>query len=321
MTPSNSFPVYSLQFWRDYFIQMRPYLLFISGIAGASGMAISANETTPQWKLVFAFVPFFLGYGFGQALTDCFQTDTDKLSAPYRPLSKGTISIRAVLFVSLTGLTLSGILLLLLHPLSLWLCLLSVFGLATYSYIKKNFSLAGPFYNAWIVALLPIMGYFTSLPAAVKTANTALYLSAALSFFSYANFVLMGYLKDIEADRATGYKTFPVIFGWNKTIFFGDILALITLSLFWIPGSKNNYELIFGIGGSAAIVFGQIYAHLSKQKDEKGALFPILSTVRCFILLHLAKVTQFQPEWWMYAALFYILFEITLYMRPSRYQV
>ena len=35
----------------------------------------------------------------------------------------------------------------------------------------------------------------------------------AATFFGYANFVLAGYFKDIEADRATGYRTFPVVFG------------------------------------------------------------------------------------------------------------
>ena len=34
-----------------------------------------------------AFVASFLAYGFGQALTDWFRRDTDRLSAPYRPLS------------------------------------------------------------------------------------------------------------------------------------------------------------------------------------------------------------------------------------------
>jgi hypothetical protein len=30
-----------------------------------------------------AFFPFLLSYGLGQALTDCFQMDTDRISSPY----------------------------------------------------------------------------------------------------------------------------------------------------------------------------------------------------------------------------------------------
>ena len=37
-------------------------------------------------------------------------------------------------------------------------------------------------------------------------------------FCSYAVFVLLGYLKDVEADRATGYVTLPVRFGRRATV-------------------------------------------------------------------------------------------------------
>ena len=90
--PTITAPVFSFSFWKAYIVQMRPYLFFVSGIAGATGIAMAKEPGTPLWKMVLAFIPFFLGYGFGQALTDCFQTDTDKLSAPYRPLSKGILS-------------------------------------------------------------------------------------------------------------------------------------------------------------------------------------------------------------------------------------
>src|SRR5829696_2734779 len=139
---SSILPFSVFGFWKAYFVQMRPYLLYISGIAGLSGMAMGTNAGTSLWKML-AFIPFFLGYGFGQALTDCFQTDTDKLSAPYRPLSRGVISIRAVLIVSAIGLLASGFLFYSFHPVCFWLTLLAVFGLSTYSYVKKHFGIAG----------------------------------------------------------------------------------------------------------------------------------------------------------------------------------
>ena len=315
------YPVYSPQFWKAYFTQMRPYLLFVSGIAGAMGIAMSQNAAQSGWKCYVAFTLFFFGYGLGQALTDCFQTDTDKISAPYRPLSKEIISIPSVLSVSILGLLSSGILFYMLHPLTFWLCLLAVFGLATYSYIKKNYWFGGPFYNAWIVALLPVMGYFACLDTSVTKFPTQLYPCIAISFFSYANFVLIGYLKDIEADQATNYKTFPVIFGWNKTMLLGDIFALIAVTLYWWLPSKNNWELTFGLTGTVIIIAGQIYGHLTANRNEKGALIPIVSTVRGFILLHSALVLHFQPNWWMAVIVYYALFEWAMNKRPSKYQV
>ena len=170
-------------FWKYYVVHMRPYLLFVSGIAGAAGIAM--GKTTPgiSKRAIIAFIIFFLGYGFGQALTDCFQTDTDRLSAPYRPLSKGIILVPEVLTVSAMGLLVSGILLWLLHPISCLLSVLAVFGLATYSYIKKHFWAAGPFYNSWIVALLPLMGYFAASTHAPTAGPPLFYPYVPVTFF------------------------------------------------------------------------------------------------------------------------------------------
>jgi len=321
MIVKSQYSALSVSFWTAYIIQMRPYLLFISGIAGLVGISLSATEATPGFKVIAAFIPFFLGYGFGQALTDCFQTDTDKISAPYRPLSKGIISIQSVIRVSLIGLLLSGIVLFLLHPVSLLLCLLSVFGLATYSYIKRHYWYAGPFYNAWIVMLLPVMGYYTALGSWDFHLPLHLIGVMAITFLSYTSFVLIGYLKDIEADRATHYKTFPVLFGWQLTVQAGHIIALLTLIIFWRTFDVSSQGLVFAILGSLVLIIGQVKADYSKYQDEKDALIPILSTVRSFILLHIAIALSYQPQWWIPLLMFYLCFEITLYFRPSRYQV
>ena len=110
-----------IQFWYNYLIQMRPYLLFVSGAAGLSGLAAGLVKfpETPMLHLYLAFPAFFLAYGFGQALTDCFQMDTDRLSAPERPLSKGLISPRHVLFTSVVGLIASAGILIWLNLMNL----------------------------------------------------------------------------------------------------------------------------------------------------------------------------------------------------------
>ncbi|HEU5147061.1 MAG TPA: UbiA family prenyltransferase [Chryseosolibacter sp.] len=317
MERSITFAVYTQAFWKAYAVQMRPYLLFVSGAAGMLGVAVTTHDGTPIWKPVLAFIPFFLGYGFGQSFTDCFQTDTDKISAPYRPLSQGIITIRSVMTTGIVGLLMCAFVLLLLNPLNVWLCVMSVFGLATYSYVKRNLWFAGPFYNAWIVALLPLMGM---LSAGGKVTMPLLQY-AAITFFSYANFVLIGYLKDIEADRATGYKTFPVVFGWKRTVFAGDILAFITVFLFWQSEIEGTASWICGLAASVVIVTGLTRAHMTASQNEIGALTPILSTVRSFVLFHLALILTWQPDWFLAAALFYFLFEIALYLRPARYQI
>lgn len=317
------------QFWQAYWITMRPYLLFVSGVAGMAGFALGAPNTAAA---LAAFPAFFFAYGFGQALTDCFQTDTDALSSPYRPLVRGIIRKGQVLAVSLAGLLACCLILAWLNPLNLLPGALSVFGLATYTFFKRRWW-AGPFYNAWIVALLPVMGYmaaagYPAMPQSIfaTAAGSALVLSV---FFSYANFVLMGYFKDISADRASGYHTFVVRVGWRPAAWFSDLFALISLGagaaviLRALPEAQPTAAywpaLLTFCAAAGTFIAAQWGIH--HTRDEKAAHRPIANVVRGFLLLHLAAILAFQPGWWWAGLAFYGAFELTLRRRPEKGQV
>src|ERR1039457_3497306 len=120
----------SVGWFSAYWITMRPYLLFVSGAAGLVGVALSPGHTLVH-QLV-AFAPLFFAYGLGQAVTDTFQTDTDSISAPYRPLVRGDISIRSVRWLSIFGLVISAGLLCLMSAWVLLPASLAVAGLLVY---------------------------------------------------------------------------------------------------------------------------------------------------------------------------------------------
>lgn len=314
-------PIHSFRFWKAYLIHMRPYLLFVSGVAGLSGIAVAPISSMSGVWILLCFLPLFLSYGFGQALTDCFQVDTDRLSAPYRPLSQGIVSTSSIGAVSLLGLLTGVGLLVFLNRWNLLFGAMAILGLATYTFFKKRFWFAGPFYNAWIVALLPLIGYLSMIRFGLPEQYSVIFPLMALSFFAYTNFVLMGYLKDIRADRETGYQTFPVVFGWNSTVWVGDFLVL--LSAGWgaaLTFSGGWSKVVWGLATVIAVA-GQLYAHLTSEKTETNAAGPIAATVRSFILWHLAVILEFRQEWWPYLVLFYLLFELALWRRPSQAQV
>ena len=313
---------YHLRFWTSFWIHMRPYLLFVSGVAGFAGIALGAQSSPCGTGCFVGMVAFFFAYGFGQALTDCFQTDTDKLSAPYRPLSQGIVSPKEVGIIAFSGLILLGIVIVWLNINNLIFCILSIAGLATYTYVKKHVWWGGPFYNAWIVALLPIMGFLVATGSGIGGLWASHLLALMLlTFFSYANFVLMGYLKDITADKETGYKTFPVVFGWDATTWVGDVFVVLSSGLTLVLVAESYLALGIASLGILIAVAGQLYAHLTKQKNEKNATFPISATVRSFILWHLAVGVAFQPQWIGFAGVFYLLFEVVLKFRPMREQI
>jgi len=317
------FPVYSMRFWKAYLIHMRVYLLFVSGICGLAGMAIVSNLNIDIKTFLMTFLPLFFAYGFGQALTDCFQIDTDSISAPYRPLCRKEVSPLSVGLISVFGLSILVSSLIYVNFYNLIWGALSIIGLASYTYFKKNYWIAGPFYNGWIVMLLPVMGYMSASGAGFKELNTnELLLLLMLTLFSYANFVLIGYLKDISADRATSYKTFPVVFGWDKTIFAGDLFVILSvLSCFMLIRSNEPISFSVFILATIIALSGQFIGHFTKQKIEKNAAFPISSTVRSLILWHIAVVIHYQPNWLWFSLVYYLCFELALYLRPEKDQI
>ena len=92
-------PVVSLGFARGYAVTIRPYLCFVSGATGLAGLALTTTGSTITLAILASV--FFAAYGFGQALTDVTQLDTDAISAPYRPMVRGQIRPRDVFLVSL----------------------------------------------------------------------------------------------------------------------------------------------------------------------------------------------------------------------------
>ena len=318
--------LFSFDFLRYYWITMRPYLLFVSGITGIVGLSFAPSLST--YASAILFLTCFLSYGFGQALTDCFQIDTDSLSSPYRPLTQGVINKKDVLTVSLIGLCLIGIILTAYALINLFLAAFATFGLATYTYFKKRWW-AGPFYNAWIVSLLCLIACIAGSGDVKIVLDTEFYLVLLVVFFGYANFVLTGYFKDISADLKTGYNTLPVVFGLKISKLISDIFAAITIILcgivlYQIHFSNsaiftNNYSLILYISGCAVSVLSQ--ARLHKVQIETEAHRAISLVVHTYILLLASIAVAQKPTWSLFLSLFYLGFIATMKFRPMKAQI
>ena len=315
-------------FWKRYWITMRPYLLFISGIAGLSGLALIPN---PNILIVaLAFIPLFLSYGLGQALTDVFQTDTDAISSPYRPLVRGEIMGKDVLIISVGTLVGGVAFLAFINPVILIFGLLAVFGLYSYTYFKRRWW-GGPPWNSWIVALLPLIGRLVDPSFHVTTEflhftpQARILLFTMLSaFFAYANFVVMGYFKDVSADMATGYETVQVKFGWKAGIIYSDIvsvLAMVFILLAILMARGMGLLLGFLLYAIAAGVNIRAQWRIRGIRDEKMTYGPIADTVRAFILYASAIVVAYKPIWIVFIVLYYLAYEYTIYRRPERSQI
>lgn len=319
--------VSSPAFWKAFWLTMRPHLIFVSGAAGLVGLSFIENARIE--RVVLGFIPLFFSYGLGQALTDCFQTDTDAFSSPYRPLIKGIISRNQVISVSLACLTLAVSILTYLNPVILVFGVMAVLGLVAYTRFKRRWW-GGPPWNSWIVALLPVMGRLVDGESRIKTIislrgqpSASFFLAVLAIFFAYANFVVIGYFKDISADRKTGYLTFPVVFGWKPAAVYSDITALAAASFaaltLYSIGKPNIFALIIFIIAVAVNVHAQVRIH--HLRDENKAYGPIANVVRAFILYGASIVVTLKAEWIIFLAVFYLFFEIALKNRPEKRQV
>ena len=316
-------------FARAYAVTMRPYLLFVSGATGLAGLAL-----VPGVELATVFpagIVFFLSYGFGQALTDCFQLDTDSLSAPYRPMVQGVLDRRDVLLVSLLGLLVCGGVVVALHPMNALLAGLAVIGLATYTWFKRRWW-AGPIWNAAVVALLFLMGYAAGVGGSGDAPRFGLGLLGSLIavFFGYANFVLTGYLKDTTADRATGYRTLPVVFGLVPTRLASDGCALLVLGGVVLAAqdilrtaTRTSGAMVLGgallVAGAGAAGLGQL--RLRRVYSERNAFAAIVPVVHAYVLLLSGLAALAQPVWAIPLAGLYAAFVVVLRRRPMREQV
>ena len=318
------YSLWSLGFWKAYVVLMRPYLLFVSGVTGVAGLALVPEG--PGLRLAILVPVFFGTYGFGQALTDCFQMDTDALSSPYRPLVRGTVRRSDVLGVSLAGLVASGIVLGLYDLMTLPLAALCIAGLATYTPFKRRWW-AGPFYNAWIVAGLFAIAYLAGGGALTGLVRPAVAWTAGAVFFGYANFVLVGYYKDVTADRATGYETLPVRYGLRRAAFASDGFALATVAcaapaLLAAPlpaGLAATGALALAGGGVGAVLLAQYRLH--RVTDERDAHRAIAPVVHAYLLLLAALAAAHQPTWTIPLALGYGAFVLVLHRRPMQTQI
>jgi 4-hydroxybenzoate polyprenyltransferase/geranylgeranylglycerol-phosphate geranylgeranyltransferase len=186
--------------------------------------------------------------------------------------------------------------------------------------MKRRFW-AGPPWNAAIVATLPILGALADdrhEAAAIVHAAPIGWL-VATAFFAYATFVLLGYLKDVDADRAAGYTTLPVRFGRAATIAVSLGCAIVAIG--------TSLPLVAGGGAAAALwtasAAALVVAHAQAWKvtADRDAHAAIVTGLRGYVALHVAIAIALRPPFLPVGIGVLGAFELLLARRPCKEQV
>jgi isopropylmalate/homocitrate/citramalate synthase/4-hydroxybenzoate polyprenyltransferase len=186
----------------------RPYTTCYVGLVGLAG----AGLTDPHAGLPREFAAWLiptLGWLAGLYGGDYFDRELDAMAKPYRPIPSGRLPARLALWLMIVAAAAGAVLGLLLQPRTvLWAAAALGCGLA-YSMVLKAHGLLGNVARGAMTSCAVLFG--GSLVAGWPAWRL---VPIALAFCAHdAGSNIVGTLRDLEGDRAGGYRTLPVRHG------------------------------------------------------------------------------------------------------------
>jgi geranylgeranylglycerol-phosphate geranylgeranyltransferase len=159
-------------------------------------------------------------------------------------LPSGEISVWAALVYMLAIYFLGIYTLFNLSELAIEIALVIVLPtLVLYTPIFKRIPLVG---NMAVAVVLGLVFLFSE--AAFTGVVSTMWIPAGLAFGLTLIRELIKDIEDIEGDKLDGARTFPVVFGVDKTLYLVYLLIITLCVLCWIPYFDNIYGNIYAIG-------------------------------------------------------------------------
>jgi geranylgeranylglycerol-phosphate geranylgeranyltransferase len=221
---------------------LRPINLIFSALSViiTAHLTDSLHQTIIIINAVVVVVSFA---GASNILNDIFDINIDKKNQPYRPLPSGKISIWNAL-VYMLAIYFFGIYALFnLSELAIEIALLIVLPiLILYTPVFKRIPLIG---NIAVAAVLGMVFIFSE--AAFTNTVSMVWIPAWLAFGLTFIRELIKDMEDVQGDYLNGAKTFPVVFGVDKSLYLAYLLIITFCILWWIPYYNNLYGNIYAI--------------------------------------------------------------------------
>ena len=185
----------------------RPYTTCYPALLGMAG-ALVAGGRTPEGLVVAALAPT-LGWLAGHYLGDYFDRHLDAIAKPQRPIPSGRLSPVAALVCGVGCAVASLVATTVVNWRTVPVVGLAMGGIVAYSTLFKRMGLAGNLNRGALSALALAIGAMTAAP----WPPWAL-LPAAVGFLLHDTASnLIGTVRDVEGDRAGGYRSVPVRHG------------------------------------------------------------------------------------------------------------
>ncbi|MGH2391380.1 MAG: UbiA family prenyltransferase [Chloroflexota bacterium] len=187
----------------------RPYTMFHAGLVAVAGAELASSGDGAPWRVALAGAVTICGWEAGLYAGDYYDRDLDARSKPFRPVPSGRVSPREA-FLTMVALIVAGYgFALALGPANLALAIVTtILGIA-YSKTFKAQALLGNFDRGVLGICAALFGAF----AVTARLNGPVLLLLVVVFFHDSASNLVGTIRDVEGDRAAGYRTVPVVYG------------------------------------------------------------------------------------------------------------
>jgi 4-hydroxybenzoate polyprenyltransferase and related prenyltransferases len=232
----------------------RPYTIGYVGLVGLAGAALTGTDATGQAWFVAWAAPT-LGWLAALYGGDYFDRRLDAVSKPHRPIPSGRMHPLEALAGMLLCATLGAFLASSTNERTLGLVVAALLLGVSYSCLFKARGLMGNLVRGSITALAFLFGTMT-----VSDLPRASLLPIALLFWIHdAGTNLVGTIRDVDGDRAGGYRTLAVARGVPAAIRFAFAAYLVWLCLAltvpWLVESGRSTSLYWAMLCPAAIAW------------------------------------------------------------------
>jgi geranylgeranylglycerol-phosphate geranylgeranyltransferase len=205
----------------------RPYTLGYPGLVTLAG-AVLAYPHASAWRLCGAWAAVTLGWLGGQYGGDYFDRELDAIAKPHRPIPSGRMSAGEARAGLALCVSLGAVIAVTLSWRTVLIAAAVLAGGIAYSKWLKGIGFAGNVMRGALTAAAFLFGC-----VAVRGAFPpgALFLIMAAFWVHDTSSNLVGTFRDIDGDRAGGYRTLAVQFGPGWSLACVAVLSAIWISL------------------------------------------------------------------------------------------
>ncbi len=249
----------------------RPYTVFYIGLVGLAGAALADASAAP-WRYAVAWAVPTLAWIGGLYGGDYFDRELDRIAKPARPIPSGRMAAGtawAAMWICVAG---GAALAAVANPRTVLVAVAALAAGIGYSRLLKAHGVLGNLVRGGMTAAVVVFGgmVVTTWPTA------ALLLPAAAVWAHDAASNLVGTIRDVDGDRAGGYRTVPVQHGIAaaRRLAFGCYLLAATLAVATVLTAEGARVAAAALAGIALLAGGRAFGLIAALAAEPPGAEP-----------------------------------------------